>query len=608
MAEEGLEFEYRKKFQGIEFRDMHDLINKVDRYASLLREEMQKKTASKGTYYRNPVVSYAEADGPAEAESDEVNMSSAEVNIDKPFICKGLVKVDNSRTKIPDAKFATREMKSYTFDLTRAEAIFDLLLFEKKVKLSFDHKIPKPEELKGKTFFKYHSSWSHNTNNCVVLRDVIQKLIDEKKLQFPEKTAMQVDSKPFPPPVINMVNAQLRADYREERRPAKGKEPLAEPKPVLCSRCECEIGCPRPLENKRKATEPSPQTIKRFGGQYDRRPAHGRLFDRLGAQNPSTSVSYKVGATPRPLKMFKPPVIRDDRWYHVQPGGSIQPLTKTQLRRMQRQVQQARAPTPQAEGFKRQKQMATADEPSSAPIVPTAKVASIKPPRTWRPRKDGDLLKKRAISAEPMATAPGKINEGIINVYQGRDPPFSANGLSFLREFHKDHSAVDLYGLTPENREIVELALKNTKAEGLLINRGSDSAIKAVYQANQEAKARGAPGYQPDQRKLEDKAPFGRIDLEYLRQYFSVTPTDTFFDLTTEERARARTTKAAHRAPGTARPMVEGRSDPFYGHEPEDDLPLGISNEEYEGVLGTVKERTLAGSGHGAERGADKET
>ncbi|CAL8988544.1 unnamed protein product [Prunus brigantina] len=62
-------------------------------------------------------------------------------------------------------------MKAYTFDLTRAEAIFDLLFSEKKVKLSFGHKIPKPEELKGKTFCKYHSSWSHNTNNFVVLRD-----------------------------------------------------------------------------------------------------------------------------------------------------------------------------------------------------------------------------------------------------------------------------------------------------------------------------------------------------------------------------------------------------------------------------------------------------
>ncbi|CAL2257617.1 unnamed protein product [Prunus armeniaca] len=161
MAEEGLEFEYQKKFQGIEFWDMHDLINKVDRYASCLKEEVQKKTASKGTYYRNPVVSYAEANNPAEAEGDEVEMSSAEVNIDKPFVCKGLVKADNSGKKIPDAKFATRETKAYTFDLTRAEAIFDLLLTEKKVKLPFGHKIPKPEELKGKTFCKYHSSWSH---------------------------------------------------------------------------------------------------------------------------------------------------------------------------------------------------------------------------------------------------------------------------------------------------------------------------------------------------------------------------------------------------------------------------------------------------------------
>lgn len=59
MAEEGLEFKYEKKFQGIEFHDMHDLTDKVDRYTSLLKEEVQKKTATKGTYYKNLVVSYA---------------------------------------------------------------------------------------------------------------------------------------------------------------------------------------------------------------------------------------------------------------------------------------------------------------------------------------------------------------------------------------------------------------------------------------------------------------------------------------------------------------------------------------------------------------------
>ncbi|CAL8992948.1 unnamed protein product [Prunus brigantina] len=82
----GLEFEHRKKFQGIEFRDLHDLINNVER--GHVRLEFRAML--------------------------------------KPFICKGLVKADSSRTRIPDAKFATREMKAYTFDLTRAEAIFDL--------------------------------------------------------------------------------------------------------------------------------------------------------------------------------------------------------------------------------------------------------------------------------------------------------------------------------------------------------------------------------------------------------------------------------------------------------------------------------------------------
>ncbi|CAL9018687.1 unnamed protein product [Prunus brigantina] len=284
---------------------MHDLINKVERYASLLKEEMQKKTASKGTYYRNPVVSYAEADGPTEAENDDVDISSAEVNIDKPFICKGLVKTDNSRTKIPDAKFATRETKAYTFDLTRAEAIFDLLLTEKKVKLSFGHKIPKPEELKGKMFCKYH-----------------------------KKPAMKVDSKPFPPPTINMVNAQLRIRRREERQLAEGEEQPAESNPVLFSRCEYEVG-------RSEAVEPSPSTATNFGDQGNHRPTRGRVFDRLGARNPTTSAGYRSRATLRPLRTFKPPIVRDDRWYHVQHGGNVQPMTKTQLRRMQRQAQQA---------------------------------------------------------------------------------------------------------------------------------------------------------------------------------------------------------------------------------------------------------------------------
>ncbi|CAL2237154.1 unnamed protein product [Prunus armeniaca] len=347
--------------------------------------------------------------------------------------------------------------------------------------------------------------------------------------------------------------------------------------------------------------------MKKFGDQYDRRLASRAVFNRLGAQRPSTSAGQKDEAAPRPVKTFKPPVVRDDRWYHARPGGSAKPLTKIQLRRMQRQVQQARIQTAQVEGLKRQKKMATADEPPSVPIVPPiAKAASIKPTRTWRPRQDGYLRRMTAVSVEPKVAALEKTYEGIIDVYHGMDPLFRPTTCPFSWN---------------------SLALKNAKAEGLLITSGFDLAIKAVYQANREARVRGMPGYRPNQGRLEDKAPFSKSDLEYLRQYFTMTPTDTIFGLTTEERARvsrlddyltARDALAKARqaleeeveasdppkikastddTPGTARPMVEGPGDPFFGHEAEDDYTLGISFEEYEGILRMVEKKTLVKSG-----------
>ncbi|CAL2270923.1 unnamed protein product [Prunus armeniaca] len=43
--------------------------------------------------------------------------------------------------------------------------------------------------------------------------------------------------------------------------------------------------------------------------------------------------------------------------------------------------------------------------------------------------------------------------------------------------------------------------------------------------------------------------------------------------------------------------MVEGPGDLFFGHEAEDDSTLGISDEDYEGILGMVDEKTLASDG-----------
>ncbi|CAL2247188.1 unnamed protein product [Prunus armeniaca] len=172
-------------------------------------------------------------------------------------------------------------------------------------------------------------------------------------------------------------------------------------------------------------------------------------------------------------------------------------------------------------------------------------------------------------------------------------------------------------------------------AERLLITNESDSAIKAAYQANREARARGVPGYQPEQGKLEAKAPFGRSDLEYLRRYFTVTSADTIFGLRTEERARvsrlddylaARDTLAKARQAleeevgtsdppktkattddthGIARPMAEGPDDLLFFHEAEDD-PAGISDDDYDGIVGMIEGKTLASDGREVNKKAGR--
>jgi hypothetical protein len=92
--------------------------------------------------------------------------------------------------------------KGFDFDVSKAEQIFDLLLKEKQLKLTEDHKIPTAQEINGRAYCKWHHSFTHTTNDCQALRRQIQTAIEQGRLilgQF----AMKVDTNPFPG--VNMV-------------------------------------------------------------------------------------------------------------------------------------------------------------------------------------------------------------------------------------------------------------------------------------------------------------------------------------------------------------------------------------------------------------------
>ncbi|KAH7855667.1 hypothetical protein Vadar_027466 [Vaccinium darrowii] len=50
----GLNFKLKKKFNGVEFRDLFELSAKAARYENILKEEANRRSASKGTYYPDP--------------------------------------------------------------------------------------------------------------------------------------------------------------------------------------------------------------------------------------------------------------------------------------------------------------------------------------------------------------------------------------------------------------------------------------------------------------------------------------------------------------------------------------------------------------------------
>jgi hypothetical protein len=93
-------------------------------------------------------------------------------------------------------------LKGFDFDVSRVEQIFDLLLKEKQLKFPEGFKILTAQELQGRSYCKWHNSFTHGTNDCKELRRQIQSAIEQGRLILGQY-AMKVDTQPFPN--VNMV-------------------------------------------------------------------------------------------------------------------------------------------------------------------------------------------------------------------------------------------------------------------------------------------------------------------------------------------------------------------------------------------------------------------
>jgi hypothetical protein len=180
IAIDGLNFELRKKFEGITFVVLFELSERASRFEGLLKEENQRKNSSYGTYYQDP--------------NYEIDL--AEYVGRGPFVCDALHK---KQSQAKGSNKPASPLKAYSFDVEKADEIFDILYKANQLKIIGRHRFPSKEELKGRDYCKWHSTYTHATKSCVTFRNVVQDKIDKNVLKFPEipRENMVVDADPF---------------------------------------------------------------------------------------------------------------------------------------------------------------------------------------------------------------------------------------------------------------------------------------------------------------------------------------------------------------------------------------------------------------------------
>jgi len=159
--------------------------------ARTIRHVKKEKIAYIDTYDSDPEFDW----GSDVVEENEINL--AELKDGPPYVCK-LLRPSNGKTP-EEPKNEKYPPKTYTFDVTKCEEIFDLLVADGIILVPKNLKVPPVEPRKKSGFCKFHGFLGHNLSRCTRFRDSVQKAFDEGRLKFGDKAKqpMQVDADPL---------------------------------------------------------------------------------------------------------------------------------------------------------------------------------------------------------------------------------------------------------------------------------------------------------------------------------------------------------------------------------------------------------------------------
>jgi len=198
MAVGGLDYSIRKTLDTQYLRDMAEL---ADRVRQVERLKAEKSRTSK--FSKKEKVAYVDTnDNDPEFDLNFDAVENSEVNFGElipgpPYTCKVLRPYNGKNPEEP--KKEKYPSKTYSFDVTKSDEIFYLLVNEGIIVVPKGLKMPPIEQWKKMSFCKFHGYLGHNTSRCVSFRDSLQKSLDEGRLKFGDKSnkPMQIDANPL---------------------------------------------------------------------------------------------------------------------------------------------------------------------------------------------------------------------------------------------------------------------------------------------------------------------------------------------------------------------------------------------------------------------------
>jgi hypothetical protein len=155
LAFAGLSPALKDKMDGLDFADLNQVLQCAMVCENRVKDNKSYSWFKEVTSKDKPRVNCVDEASSSEEESEACVAEWVEAPRDKPLACSFLRPSQRKKEEV-----------KYTFDVTKCDKLFDVLLQNKIIQLREGHVIPPPRQVAKGKCCKWHGTFSHTTNEC----------------------------------------------------------------------------------------------------------------------------------------------------------------------------------------------------------------------------------------------------------------------------------------------------------------------------------------------------------------------------------------------------------------------------------------------------------